>query len=144
MFETILPANTALTLPFFMAAIGAALLLSLALSFAYILLNRLRGYEQSFVLTLAVIPAVIALVVMLVGNSAAKALSLGGALALIRFRTVLSEPYDVAYLFFAVAVGLACGLGYIGYAVLFAVLIVLLMALLMSCILPLRQHRMSH
>ena len=64
---------------------------------------------------------------MLVGNSAARALSLAGAFALVRFRSAPGDPKDIAYVFFTLAVGLACGIGYIGYAVLFALIVCLVM-----------------
>jgi uncharacterized membrane protein YhiD involved in acid resistance len=46
-------------------------------------------------------------------------LSLAGAFTLVRFRSVPGDPKDIAYIFFAMAAGVACGIGYIGFAVIF-------------------------
>ena len=129
-FEQIFTAGQSLSLPDMLLAMGAALVLALVMALCYMAAGRRRGWSQSFVLTLVMIPPIISLIVMVVGNSTASALSLGGALAIIRFRTLLADPRDVAYLFFAVAVGLSCGIGYLAFAALFVVILSLLMILL--------------
>ncbi len=53
----------------------------------------------------------------------ARAFSLAGAFSLIRFRSAPGNPKDIAYVFFTLGVGLACGMGYIAYAVMFAVIL---------------------
>lgn len=50
-------------------------------------------------------------------------ISLAGAFSLIRFRSAPGDSKDIAYVFFTLGVGLACGMGYIGYAVLFAIIL---------------------
>lgn len=129
-FNQIFSAGQPLSLSDMLLALGAALLLSLIMAVCYMAAGRLRGWSQSFVMTLVMIPPIISLIVMVVGNSTASALSLGGALAIIRFRTLLADPKDVAYLFFAVAVGLSCGIGYLAFAALFVIVMSLLMIVL--------------
>jgi len=130
LFQQIFTAGQPLSLSDMLLALGAALVLALIMAVCYMAAGRKRGWNQSFVLTLVMIPPIISLIVMVVGNSTASALSLGGALAIIRFRTLLADPRDVAYLFFAVAVGLSCGIGYLAFAALFVVVMSLLMIVL--------------
>ena len=80
-------------------------------------------YSQSFVLTLVMLPTIIAIIILLVGSDVARAFSLAGVFSIIRFRTSMGDPKDIAYVFFAVAVGLALGVGFLGYAVLFAIVL---------------------
>lgn len=61
-------------------------------------------------------PAVVTIVIMLVGSNIARAFSLAGAFALVRFRSVPGDSKDIASVFFAMSTGLATGMGYIGFA----------------------------
>ena len=65
------------------------------------------------------LPAIIAMIIYLVGNNVARAFSLAGAFSLIRFRSAPGNSKDIAYVFFTLGVGLACGMGYIAYGALF-------------------------
>jgi uncharacterized membrane protein YhiD involved in acid resistance len=76
------------------------------------------------------LPAIIAMIILLVGNNVARAFSLAGAFSLIRFRSAPGNSKDIAYVFFTLGVGLACGMGYIAYAALFAVIMCLVMLVL--------------
>ena len=67
---------------------------------------------------------------ILVGNNIATAFSLAGAFSIIRFRSAPGDPKDIAYVFFTLAVGLTCGMGYIGYAVIFTITLCALMFVL--------------
>jgi len=110
-------------------AVGTALILGLLISFAYMLTNK-QGYSQSFVLTLVMLPLVITLIIMLVGSNVARAFSLAGAFSIVRFRTTMGSPKDVVYIFFTLAVGLALGVGFVGYGVMAAVVFCLVMFVL--------------
>ncbi len=103
--------------------IGSSLLLGLLISFIYIQTHKAEGYAPSFPVTLIMLPSIIAIIILLVGNNVARAFSLAGAFSLIRFRSAPGDPKDIAYVFFTLAIGLACGMGYIGYAALFAVIL---------------------
>ena len=87
-------------------------------------------YSQGFVLTLVMMPIIISIIIMLVGSNIARAFSLAGAFSIIRFRSSMGDPKDVAYIFFTMAIGLAVGTGFLAYAVLFALLLCLIMFLL--------------
>ena len=98
----------------------SALILGLGISLIYILTHKKEEYNTSFTITLIMLPAIIAMIILLVGNNVARAFSLAGAFSLIRFRSAPGDSKDIAYVFFTLGVGLACGMGYIGYAALFA------------------------
>jgi len=76
------------------------------------------------------LPITISIIIMLVGSNIARAFSLAGAFSIIRFRSSMGDPKDIAYVFFTMAIGLALGTGLIGYAILFAVMLCLIMLLL--------------
>ena len=108
----------------------SSLILGLLISGIYILTHRKSGYTESMPLTLIMLPAIISIIIILVGNSVARAFSLAGAFTLVRYRSALGDPKDVAYVFFTMAIGLCCGMGYIGYGVLFTIILGLVMILL--------------
>ena len=86
--------------------IGASLLLGLLISLTYLLTHQKEGYTPSFPVTLIMLPAIIAVIILLVGNNVARAFSLAGAFSLIRFRSAPGDPKDIAYVFFTLGVGL--------------------------------------
>lgn len=104
-----------------------ALVLGVIISLSYMLAHRKTGHSQEFMITLVMLPAIISILIMLISNNVAYALSLGGAFTLIRFRTTLRETKDLSFLFFSVAVGLACGMGFLGYAAVFAIILCIVM-----------------
>ena len=110
--------------------IGSALLLGLFISLVYIGTHRKELYSPSFTISLIMLPAIIAMIILLIGNNVARAFSLAGAFSLIRFRSTPGDSKDIAYVFFTLGVGLACGMGYLGYAALFSVILCLVMAVI--------------
>lgn len=110
----------------------SSLALGLVISAVYILTHRKEGYNAGFTITLIMLPAIISMIILLVGSSVARAFSLAGAFSLIRFRSAPGDAKDIAYVFFSVAVGLACGMGFIAYAALFAIMLCAVMALLQA------------
>jgi hypothetical protein len=119
-----------LTLPGMLAGFGAALVLGLFISLVYLKTHKTEGYSTGFVITLIMLPAIIAVIIMLIGNNVARAFSLAGAFSLVRFRSAPGDPKDIAYVFFTLGVGLACGLGFIAYAFIFAAVLCLAMIIL--------------
>jgi len=107
-----------------------AFLLGFMVSVVYRLTNRHRAMNQSFLLTLVILSMVVALVMMVIGNSIARAFSLVGALSIIRFRTVVKDNRDIAYVFFALAAGMAAGIGNYSIALCGTALILFLLLLL--------------
>lgn len=86
-----------------------AFLLALPIAWTYMFTRQKKGYSQSVVHTLVLLPVVVAAVAVLVRNSIALAFSLAGILAAVRFRTSLEDSKDAVYIFVVSALGLACG-----------------------------------
>lgn len=103
-----------------------AVVLGLIISLIYIFSDTKKKYSAHFAFTLALLPVIVCVVIMLVGSDIAKAISLGGVFALVRFRSVPGDSKDITNVFFAMAVGLAAGMGYVEAAVAVTVVIGLL------------------
>jgi hypothetical protein len=133
MFKTILDTTdtTGLSVKEAIICICVALVLGLVISMIYIISDRKRRFSTNFAITLVILPAIVAIVIMLVGSNVARAFSMAGAFALVRFRSVPGDSKDIASVFFSMAVGLATGLGYISFAVVFTVFIGLAYMVLM-------------
>lgn len=106
----------------FFLCVGAALIMGFLISLIYMATHRKEGYSQSYVLTMIMLPTIVALILLLI-NTTAGALSLAGAFTLVRFRSVAGDPRDIAYVFYAMAAGVACGIGYVGFAIVFFVVL---------------------
>ncbi|MDU7538192.1 MAG: DUF4956 domain-containing protein, partial [Peptostreptococcaceae bacterium] len=132
MLETIISSTTgeSFTLVNVLIVIFASILLGIIISCVYIKTSSKNGYNSGFSLTLIMLPVIISIIILLVGNNVARAFSLAGAFSIIRFRSAPGDPKDIAYVFFTLAVGLTCGMGYIGYAVIFTVILSALMFIL--------------
>src|SRR5215467_13878492 len=89
-----------------MAMIAAALL-SLPVAWVYTLTRSRRGYQQSVVQLMIVLPVVVSGIVVLVKYSLALAFSLGGIAAAVRFRNTLDDSKDAAYIFLMMGLGIA-------------------------------------
>lgn len=102
----------------FLLCLGCALLLGLAMAFAYMFRTR---YTKSFVVTLALLPAVVCVVILLVNGNVGTGVAVAGAFSLVRFRSVPGTAKEITTLFLAMGAGLIAGMGYLSYAVLFTV-----------------------
>lgn len=89
------------------AAMIGAVLLALPVAWVYALTRQKRGYQQSVVQTLMILPPLVAGVVVMVKYSLALAFSLAGIVAAVRFRNTLDDSKDAVYVFLATAIGLA-------------------------------------
>lgn len=88
------------------------------------------GYSKNFMVGLVLLPAIVAVVILLVGSNIARAFSMAGAFALVRFRSAPGSAKDIAIVFFAMAAGLACGLGFVTFAIAFVIIILLTLVVL--------------
>ena len=86
-------------------------ILGLIISFVYKKTHKGLSYSQSFVVTNIFIAVIVCMVIMIIGNNLARAFALVGALSIIRFRTVVKDTKDTAYIFWSLAVGMAAGTG---------------------------------
>ncbi len=89
----------------------AALVIGTIISFVYRLTHKGLSYSQSFSQTLVFVTLIVAIVMMVISGSLARAFALVGALSIIRFRTVLKDTKDMSFVFGALALGMAAGTG---------------------------------
>ncbi|MBQ6431129.1 MAG: DUF4956 domain-containing protein [Oscillospiraceae bacterium] len=87
-------------------------------------------YSRSFVLTLAVLPALVQLVIMMVNGNIGAGVAVAGAFGLIRFRSAPGSAKEIGLVFLATAIGLATGMGYVAIAAVFFVIIAAIWLLL--------------
>ena len=113
-----------------MLGIGTAVLLGLIIGIAYMFMCRKERYNRDFIIGLVILPAIVAAVILLIGSNVARAFSMAGAFALVRFRSAPGSAKDIAIVFFAMASGLACGLGYVTFACVFVVIMIVILILL--------------
>ena len=100
----------------FLLCLGCSLVLGLVMAFAYTYRTR---YTKSFVITLALLPAVVCVVIMLVNGNVGTGVAVAGTFSLVRFRSVPGTAKEICTLFLAMGAGLIAGMGYLGFAVLF-------------------------
>ena len=84
-------------------------LLELAIAWVYRKTHRTLSYSQSFVGTIVLMGTIASLIMMVVTENIVGAFALLGAFSLIRFRTIVKETRDIAFVFFALAIGVAVG-----------------------------------
>ena len=102
--------------------LGMAFLLTLAVAKIYQITYRGVSFSPSFMHTLVLTGMVIAAVMVIIGSNIARAFSLVGALSIIRFRNAVKDTRDVAFIFLAMGVGMACGTGFYSIAVILTVI----------------------
>jgi len=94
--------------------------IGIIMALAYMYRTR---YTKSFVVTLALLPAVVCVVIMMVNGNVGTGVAVAGAFSLVRFRSVPGTAKEIGTLFLAMGAGLIAGMGYIGYAFLFTVIL---------------------
>ena len=118
-FSCIYNLSTGITVQTFLISIGVALLLGAVMALVYCFRSQ---HSRSFVMTLALLPATVSVVIMLVNGNLGAGVAVAGTFSLVRFRSTPGTAKEITAIFLAMAVGLACGMGYPGFAALFALL----------------------
>lgn len=97
---------------------------SLAIGLVLCLMTQWRSRSsESFAVTLALLPASVCVVIMMVNGNVGTGVAVAGAFSLIRFRSAAGSGREISAVFIAMAAGLMAGMGYLGYAVLFALVL---------------------
>ena len=84
-----------------MSGVAVAVVIGLVIAFVYTLMSKKDGYNKSFIVGLALLPAIVAAVILLVGSNVARAFSMAGAFALVRFRSAPGSAKDISIVFFS-------------------------------------------
>ena len=123
-FRGVFDSSTAavISLTDFLLCLGCALVLGLILAWAHTFKNR---YTRSFIVTLALLPAVVCVVIMMVNGNVGAGVAVAGAFSLVRFRSVPGSAREITMLFLAMGAGLMAGMGYLGFSLVFTIIMTL-------------------
>ena len=106
----------------FLLCIACSLFVGLILAAGHMYRTR---YTKSFVVTLALLPAVVCVVIMMVNGNVGAGVAVAGAFSLVRFRSVPGTAKEITMLFLAMGAGLIAGMGYLGFSILFTIIMCL-------------------
>jgi hypothetical protein len=119
LFNSVIP-STGITPAVFIILVIVSLVLGGILALIHTYRN---DYTRSFILTLAILPAVVCVVIMMVNGNIGAGVAVAGAFSLVRFRSAPGTAREIGTIFAAMGMGLIMGMGYVGYSVLFTCLI---------------------
>ena len=108
-----------ISVPDFLLCIVVSLLIGAFITWVYTYKSR---YTTSFAVTLAMLPAIVCIVIMMVNGNVGAGVAVAGAFSLVRFRSVPGTAKEIGTIFLAMAAGLIAGMGYLGFAVLFSLI----------------------
>ena len=104
----------------FWICLGVALVLGVLISFGYMFKNE---FSKNLVISFALLPPIVAVLIMLVNGNIGAGVAVGGVFALTRFRSAQGTAKEITHIFLSMAVGLTLGLGYVGIAIIMAVIV---------------------
>ncbi|NPA81523.1 MAG: DUF4956 domain-containing protein [Epsilonproteobacteria bacterium] len=102
-------------------------LIGLFIFFVYKKTFRGVLYQKSFNISLIAISMVVTLVIMTISGNLVLSLGMVGALSIVRFRTPIKDPIDLVFIFWAIAVGIANGVGYFNISIIGSILITIVL-----------------
>lgn len=108
-----------ITMTSFLICTGVSILLGIGIALISMFKTK---YSQSFAVTLAIMPAVVQLIIMLVNGNIGAGIAVAGAFSLVRFRSAPGSAREIGSIFLAMATGLATGMGYVAIAGIFFVI----------------------
>lgn len=112
--------NETITAEYFLLCVGCALLVGAMIS----IINGWRyHYSESFVTTVSLLPAIVAVVIMAVNGNIGAGVAVAGAFSLVRFRSAPGSAREIAMIFLAMSAGILCGMGLLVYALMFTVIL---------------------
>ena len=118
-------ASTEITTVTIVAALAVAAALAFYIFLTYRVLTRKTFYSKNFNISLACITVITAALILTMQSSVVLSLGMVGALSIVRFRTAVKDPMDLAFLFWSISVGIICGAGLAQVAVILSVLLTL-------------------
>lgn len=129
LFKSIFDNNSTNTISVgnFFICFAVAFVLGVILAVGYTIKNR---YTKSFAITLAILPAVVCVVIMLVNGNIGAGVAVAGAFSLVRFRSAPGSAKEIVAIFIAMCSGLLVGMGYIAFAVIFTVVMAVVLLVL--------------
>lgn len=116
-------AALSISVPSTLMSIFVSLLLGFLISMVYLIAIPRRERSRSFLLSLVVLPCIVAVIIILVGGNVARAFSMAGVFTLVRFRSLPGDSKDISFVFLTMATGLAVGTGYLSFGVAITVIL---------------------
>ncbi len=105
----------------FLICILCSMVLGTAIAWVH---SRYNSSSKGFIITIALLPAIVQMVIMLVNGNLGTGIAVMGAFSLVRFRSIPGSAKEINSIFLSMAVGLATGTGYITAAVLFVIIMI--------------------
>lgn len=131
MFDSIIAtAESSLSWQIAAECMGSALLMGIIIALVTALTSK-GNTSRGFIVSLVVLPALVQTIIMMVNGNLGTGVAIMGAFSLVRFRSLSGNSKDICSIFFAMVVGLACGMGYITYGI-FITLITCLVVVLVN------------
>ena len=128
MFNSIIE-SSGLTLGSISVIILSSIVLGLIISFIYMKSSR---YSKNFVITLAILPLLVASVMIMVNGNLGTGVAIAGAFSLIRFRSISGTSKEIACVFWAMAIGIAIGIGQVIFASIITIIVSLVLIIFNS------------
>ncbi len=122
-FKSVIDSTKGITVQSFLICLVAAALLGFVIAVVHMYKTRC---SQSFAVTLTLLPALVAIIILMVNGNIGTGIAVAGAFSLTRFRSQPGTGREISSIFFAMVAGLACGTGYIALAVIFVLVVGLL------------------
>lgn len=117
MFNSII--DSSISLGSALTIFGSAVVLGLIISLIHMKSNKC---SKNMAITLAVLPFLVSIVIIMVNGNLGTGIAVVGAFSLVRFRSIPGNSKEIAMIFFSMAVGLALGTGYVGYALIVTII----------------------
>lgn len=131
LFNDLLATSTTTTTVLSMSAFALCIVGALILGIIFSLSVQYKNFvSKSFAVTVAILPAVVGVVIMMVNGSIGAGIAVAGTFSLVRFRSVPGTAKEIAAVFISMAIGLACGMGNIGYAFVFTFMTIIAILIL--------------
>lgn len=108
----------------------SSVVLGVALAYFYMFVKREDGYVSDFPWTMAIMPPVVAVLIIMLANNLAAGIAVGGLFALTRFRSNQRNTEDIAYVLLTVVIGVIAGTGYVAFALIFTLFMMVVILVL--------------
>ena len=110
-------ATSSITIGTVLVCIGCTMAIAVYIYCIYKIVNRNSFYNKGFNISLVIIAVITASIILTIQSNIVVSLGMVGALSIVRFRTAIKDPMDLAFLFWSISAGIICGAGFAGIAV---------------------------
>ena len=122
-------ATSSITIATVLMCIGCTMAIAIYIYLIYKIVNRNSFYNKGFNISLVIIAVITAAIILTIQSNIVVSLGMVGALSIVRFRTAIKDPMDLAFLFWSISAGIICGAGFAGIAVVASLFVTVLIIL---------------